>query len=112
MEVSPDRRDGLFCKHPKGVPVDKAPLGDKLGKTIFVDPVDGVTCIASSSWQGFFDCYNKMGEAGAALRAALALKTYGEKKQNFMGAIMQPSRENSRHYRDEHSHSKRCVILT
>ncbi|MCW5582606.1 MAG: hypothetical protein KIT56_01740 [Gammaproteobacteria bacterium] len=58
----PNRRDGLFCRHPKGCPTDKAPFADKLGKTLFVDPYDGAFCFLSfASAIGYFDWCNKNG---------------------------------------------------
>ena len=63
VEKGPDRRDGLFCRHPKGIPQELAPLSGKLGRTMFVDPYDGVSCFLSST-PDFFDCYNKNGLSG------------------------------------------------
>jgi len=60
MEKGPDRRDGLFCRRPKGIPQDKVPLVGKLGRTMFVDPYDGYSCFVSST-PGYFDWYNKNG---------------------------------------------------
>lgn len=53
--TGPDRRDGLFCRHPKSIPAESLPFSDKLGETIFVDIHDGSCCIsdpefASSIW--------------------------------------------------------------
>lgn len=120
MEKGPDRRDGLFCRHPKGIPEDKAPLVGKLGRTMFVDPYDGYSCFVSSTL-GYFDWYNKK-NAGAQLvgvgrmcggwaNLALLGKTYGEQKQSRMGAIMRACTKKSTHYLDEHKRSMRCVIL-
>lgn len=60
MEKGPDRRDGLFCRHPKGIPGDKAPLVGKLGSAMFIDPYNGYSCFVTSN-PGFFDWYNKNG---------------------------------------------------
>jgi hypothetical protein len=60
MEKGPDRRDGLFCRHPKGIPQDLAPLVGKLGRTMFVDPYDGYAGFISSK-PGHVDWYNKNG---------------------------------------------------
>jgi hypothetical protein len=51
MEIGPNRQDSLFGQHPKGIPEDKAPLGDKLGKTMFVDPHENssASCIPIQS---------------------------------------------------------------
>jgi len=40
-DTGPDRRDGLLCSRPKGIPKDKAPLNSKLGDSLFVDPTSG-----------------------------------------------------------------------
>src|SRR3990167_1298825 len=58
MEKGPDRRDGLFCPRPRGIPPALAPLTNKLGRTMFVDPSNGDSCALSSSL-GVFDWYNK-----------------------------------------------------
>lgn len=58
MEKGPDRRDGLFCRWPKGIPAKLAPLQGKLGRTVFVDPYDGYSCFLTAV-AGSFDCYNK-----------------------------------------------------
>ncbi len=58
MIKGPDRRDGLFCRRPKGVPVDLAPLSGKLGRTMFVDPYDGESCFLFPNKPGYFDCFN------------------------------------------------------
>ena len=60
MNKGPDRRDGLFCRHPKGIPPELAPINDKLGQTMFVDPYDAKSCFKSSN-VGRFDWYNKNG---------------------------------------------------
>jgi hypothetical protein len=69
MEKGPDRRDGLFCRHPKGIPQVLAPISNKLGDRMFVDPYDGYSCVLSSR-VGLFDWYNKNGRW--ARRRALA----------------------------------------
>jgi hypothetical protein len=58
----PDRRDGLFCRHPKGIPQELTPLRGKLGRTMFVDAFDGESCFQSST-PGYFDWFNKNGGA-------------------------------------------------
>ena len=63
MDKGPDRRDGLFCRHPKGTPQSLSPLVGKLGQTMFVDPYDGNSCFVSAT-PGAFDWYNKNGEHG------------------------------------------------
>src|SRR3990167_1870620 len=63
MDKGPDRRDGLFCRHPKGTPQSLSPLVGKLGQTMFVDPYDGNSCFPSST-RGAFDWYNKNGAGG------------------------------------------------
>lgn len=60
MKKGPDRRDGLFCRQPKGIPAELAPLHGKLGRTVFVDPYDGCSCFLTSV-AGSFDWYNKKG---------------------------------------------------
>lgn len=68
MKKGPDRQDGLFCSHPKGIPASLAPIRTKLGREMFVDPYDGYSCFLTSS-PGDFDWFNKNGrreEIGAA----------------------------------------------
>jgi hypothetical protein len=73
VKNGPDRRDGLFCRRPKGIPQELAPLRGKLGRTMFVDPYDGESVFLSSK-PGLFDWYNKNGGefvvAAACRRAA------------------------------------------
>lgn len=71
MNKGPDRRDGLFCRHPKGIPQGLAPLHDKLGRTMFVDPYDGQSCFLSSA-PGYFDWYNENGRRGASWEGTVA----------------------------------------
>lgn len=59
----PDRRDGLFCSEPKGIPHDLAPIDNKLGREMFVDPGSGDSCIFSSE-PGALNTYNKAGCGG------------------------------------------------
>lgn len=66
MNKGPDRRDGLFCCHPKGIPQALAPINDKLGHTMFVDPYSGYSCVLSSE-PGTFDWYYKNGRVARAL---------------------------------------------
>ncbi|HTM63142.1 MAG TPA: hypothetical protein VL360_01420 [Gammaproteobacteria bacterium] len=61
FEQGPERRDGLFCRRPKGIPQNLAPISDKLGRTMFVDPRDGEACFQSSSLVGYFVWYDKNG---------------------------------------------------
>jgi hypothetical protein len=119
MNKGPDRRDGLFCQHPKGIPQKLAPLAGKLGSKMFVDPYDGKACFLSSK-VGYFDWYNKSGACGGDGRVGRAWgvcgpgavwKTYGEQKQRHMGAIMQPHEEKSTHRLGHHEQSMRCVIF-
>src|SRR3990167_5591314 len=56
MDRGPDRRDGLFCRHPKGIPQTLSPFSGKLGVAAFVDPYSGWSVCLSSS-PGLFDCY-------------------------------------------------------
>lgn len=74
MEEGPDRGDGLFCCHPIGIPMDKAPLVGKLGRTMFVDPYDGYSCFISST-PGMFDWYNKNGRSGCGRAGVAALRS-------------------------------------
>lgn len=78
MKKGPDRRDGLFCRHPKGIPGSEIPLASKLGRTMFVEPFDGDSCFVTSNPE-FCDWYNKKSgvrswvrQAWVAGRAALA----------------------------------------
>ena len=110
----PDRRDGLFCRQPKGIPPELAPLGDKLGRTCFVDPYYGESCFQSSTL-GSFVLYNKngvrvvLGHVGAGGgRAAVVLdvpgvwRTIMENKSETYGYIMRPNQEEKKDW---------CVIL-
>lgn len=116
MEKGPDRRDGLFCRHPKGIPQELAPIRDKLGRTMFVDPYKGYSCFRSSS-PGLFDWYSKNGGTGfdwagwAPARSPGCWKTYGEQKQQLMGNIMRRLEEKSTHCLGQHDQAMRCVIL-
>src|SRR5262249_2877224 len=120
MNKGPDRRDGLFCQHPKGIPQKLAPLAGKLGSKMFVDPYDGYACFLSSK-VGYCDWYNKSGAVAGRWLGGLVLprsvwrrrswKTYGEQKQKHMGAIMQPHEEKSTHSLGHHEQSMRCVIF-
>jgi len=69
FEEGPDRRDGLICRYPKGIPQELAPLRGKLGRTMFVDPYDGESCFVISSDPIGFKCFNKNGEAQVGVRA-------------------------------------------
>lgn len=59
MEKGPDRRDGLFCRYPKGIPKRLTPINNKLGSRMFVDIKDGFACVLSTP--GNFDWFNKKG---------------------------------------------------
>lgn len=61
----PDRRDGLFCREPKGLPHDLTPIDNKLGREMFVDPGSGDSCLFSSE-PGVLNTYDKKGSGGAA----------------------------------------------
>src|SRR3990167_4510689 len=101
-EAGPDRRDGVFCRHPKGIPAVLAPLRGKLGRTMFVDPYDGESCFQSST-PGYFDWYNKNGRWRDLMRACVRLlyvvdcgvwKTYVEQKlQSWRTYATAPRRE-------------------
>lgn len=58
----PNRNDGLFCRHPKGIPQELAPVRDKLGGVMFVEPFDGHACVMAFEL-GFYRWYNKTGHA-------------------------------------------------
>ena len=58
-EKGPDRQDGLFCAHPKGIPAELSPLSNKLGRTVFVDPYDGESYFLPTAKDGLVDWYNK-----------------------------------------------------
>ncbi|MCW5583654.1 MAG: hypothetical protein KIT56_07230 [Gammaproteobacteria bacterium] len=97
----PDRRDGLFCRHPKGIPADKAPFADKLGKTLFVDPYDGESCFLSSP-VGYFDWYNKIGLAagGMATPGCARVARVGklmENKSNSLWELLCSRTQRSQH---------------
>jgi hypothetical protein len=116
-EIGPDRRDGLFCRHPKGIPPELAPLSGKLGRAMFVDPYDGESCFQSSQ-AGRFDWYNKNGRRAEIVFYFLRAWTgrsfdvgwqrlacmFGElcRAKNFsLGELMRPRREEK---------TSRCVI--
>jgi len=109
FEKGPDRRDGLSCRHPKGIPAELAPLSDKLGRTMFVDPYDGESCFMSST-PGTFDWYNKNGGwrwwsgGGAGCLGRVVFAAFGKlmSSKNFsLGELMRPRREEK---------TSRCVI--
>jgi hypothetical protein len=77
LEKGPDRRDGLFCRHPKGIPAELAPLKGKLGRTMFVDPYDGESCFQSSNKPGVFDCYDKNGRGCQSALGSRAARVRG-----------------------------------
>ena len=109
----PDRRDGLFCRRPKGVPEELTPLCARLGRTMFVDPYDGESCFQSPNKPGYFDWYNKNGGSrGCALPWRRAGRACGagvrvlvgkrmSSKNFLLGEIMRPCREEK---------TSRCVI--
>ena len=110
VKIGPDRRDGLFCRHPKGIPQELAPLSGKLGRTMFVDPYDGMSCFLSSAAAGAFDCYNKNGrscEGGLRAGEGLWEDRWGMggklmSSKNFsLAELMRPRREEK---------PSRCVI--
>ncbi len=70
MEKGPDRRDGLFCRRPQGIPPKLAPIVAKLGRSMFVIPYDGESCFLSSE-RGYFD-WLIMGRRGPRARVRLA----------------------------------------
>ena len=107
-EKGPDRRDGLFCPHPKGIPLELTPLRGKLGRTMFVDPYGGYSYVQSST-AGYFDWFIKGGRGlkvatrvwvGRGLSALLSWKTYVEKNVR-LAELMRPQREENK---------SRCVI--
>jgi hypothetical protein len=63
LEKGPDRCDGLFRRHPKGIPKEEAPISKQLGDRMFVDPYDGNSC-GFSSREGYFNWYWKDVEDG------------------------------------------------
>ena len=107
MQKGPDRRDGLYCRRPVGIPEAKAPIGNKLGSAMFVDPCDGYSVFLSST-PGLFDGYNKTAPAwpicgGWSPRGGgCGWTSYGEQKHEIMGAIMQPRKRNSKHLFEDH----------
>ncbi|HSW71383.1 MAG TPA: hypothetical protein VLH77_05330, partial [Gammaproteobacteria bacterium] len=104
----PSRRCHSSYQHPLGHPLSLSFANDrdKRGAAASVDPYGGGALFVSST-VGFFDCFNKdavfiqraAGAAGASYRRGTPWKTYGERKQKLMGAIMQ------------HKRSRQCVIL-
>lgn len=101
MEKGPNRRCHSSYQYPLGKPLTLTFVNDKdkRGAAAFVDPYDGVVLFTSSSYPWWFDCYNTNACAGGARpewavwphgawRGAACWKTYGEQKQQLMGAIM------------------------
>jgi hypothetical protein len=103
----PDRRDGLFCRQPKGIPQGLAPLDDKLGRTMFVDPYHGQSCFQSSS-PGFFDSYDKEGDVGEA-RSLPGMSSCIAGSQDFFGKLL--SHKNIFHEVFLEDKKSRCVIF-
>lgn len=60
MDKGPDRQDGLFCSHPKGIPPKLAPIKDKLGRTMFLYQKYGNSCFFTST-PSVFEWYDKKG---------------------------------------------------
>lgn len=99
----PDRRDGLFCRRPKGVPEELTPLCGRLGHTMFVDPYHGESCFQNPNKLGYFVWYNKNGclwphllfvDAVGCQASAGAWKTYVEQKlQSWRNYAATPRRE-------------------
>lgn len=58
-----DRRNGLFCRQPYGIPKEFAPINNKLGRMLFVDPYDGATCNFSSQGESFNWYHNDVANA-------------------------------------------------
>ncbi|HTM62872.1 MAG TPA: hypothetical protein VL360_00055 [Gammaproteobacteria bacterium] len=107
-KTGPDRRDGLFCRHPKGIPLGLAPLNDKLGRTVWILMMVSLA-FQSSSRFGYFDWYNKNGLSFGLGSSALApfccvAAARGKlmSSKNFiLGEIMRTPREEK---------TSRCVI--
>jgi len=74
MEKGPSRRCHPSYKHPLGKPLSLTLVNDKdkRGAAAVVDPYDGDVLFVSTSYPGYFDCYNKYGVCGpfASMRAA------------------------------------------
>lgn len=100
MEKGPSRRCHSSYQHPLGKPLTLTFVNDKDKRdaAAVVDSYDGDVLFASTSYPGSFACYNKNGGRGGMrvggaigrmLRGACARfwKTYGEQKQQVMGAI-------------------------
>lgn len=104
MSKGPDRRDGLFCQHPRGIPSDKAPLVGKLGRTMFVDPYGNSYYLSSTadnfvwyeksskraqvSWWGAAEWVDERGCGFSKLMAY---------KSSAYGKMMQPNIKKSKH---------------
>jgi hypothetical protein len=106
-EDGPDRRDGLFCRRPKGIPQELAPLKGKLGRTMFVDLGYGQSVFLSAT-PGYFDWYDKKGcvEAetwgGQPCWLDLRVRSLMWIKNASLGELMRPRREENASW---------CVIL-
>lgn len=62
MEKGPNRRCHSSYQHPLGKPLTLTFVNDKdkRGASAVVDPYDGDVLFFSTSYPGYFDCYNKM----------------------------------------------------
>lgn len=94
--TSPNRTDGLFCPHPRGVPLKLAPIRDKLGRTMFVDIFHGYSCVYSSDP---FDVnwFNKFGPClnGVSVLWDEPLNLYVKQKLNIMRDYIEPCLDES-----------------
>jgi hypothetical protein len=60
MEKGPNRRCHSSYQHPLGRPLSLTLVNDKgRGRAVVVDPYDGEVLFTSSTYPGYFDCYNK-----------------------------------------------------
>lgn len=115
MNKGPDRRDGLFCRHPKGIPENLTPIRDKLGQTMFVDPYDGASCFMSSSKVGSFVWYNTIGGAVAGgwvqWRVCVAVGNLWRTKAEDYGRLCSHAKRNQSQHLNDHERPKICVIV-
>jgi hypothetical protein len=98
----PDRRDGLFCRHPKGIPQELAPLKGKLGKTVFVDLYDGESCFLTSvpgvfNWYSKNTCVVRLNGAWFSMGVRWVIGEFMQEKAETYGSYYAATEEKSPH---------------
>jgi hypothetical protein len=79
MEKGPSRRCHSSYQHPLGQPLKLTLVNDKdkRGAASYVDPYDGAVLFDSSTYPGYFDCYNKNAFAVRGARGYWAMVGWG-----------------------------------